>query len=180
MFAILAIAALLPDAAQHHTAGENPAIQAFKDACVDGSFKLSPERGRILDEREMAYFMDTSDMAGRVKSHQMVVKLNGLSSSYLIFIEYKNSQPGSVARSCELVSKSVSEREAMAAFLDGLPDKNVSPTWIPDMYLPVWTADHPELGYVKELRTRGHHGITLEVGLYPAAASTKNMGTAKQ
>jgi hypothetical protein len=47
------------------------------------------------------------------------------------------------------------------------------------MYLPIWTVDHPELGYRKELRFRSDGWIVLELGPYPTAA-TQSAGTTKQ
>jgi hypothetical protein len=157
----------------------NAAIQAYREACIDGSLKLSPSRGRILKSGEPYNFLDYlawgQSIAGRT-----IVKLGDAPLSYLILTEYKQLQPKSVARTCALDSNSVPKREAMGAFLEGLPDKNVSPEWIPDMYLPVWTSDHPELGYRKLLRFRDDGSIVLEIGMYPAAATQMNSGTTKQ
>ena len=110
----------------------------------------------------------------------LAVKLSEPPSTYLIFTEYKQLQPGSIARTCALDSNSVSKREAMGAFLEGLPDKEVSPKWIPDMYEPIWTVSHPELGYAKQFRYREDGSTVLEIGMYPTSAAPMNAGTTKQ
>ena len=107
----------------------NVAIEAFREACIQGTLKLSPERGRILKESEITDLMRVWDW-GRPMVQRTVVQLSGIPSSYLVFAEYKHLQPRSIGRSCTLVSKSVSQREGMAAFLEGLPDKDVHPKWI--------------------------------------------------
>jgi hypothetical protein len=159
--------------------GANPAIQAFREACIEGSLKLSPDRGRVLKDREITDFMKVWDWY-RGTSATTVVKLNQPASSYLVLAEYKNLQPKSIARSCALVSESVSKQEAATAYLQNLPDKTVTPTWWPNIYIPLWVSDHPELGYRKRLRFRDDGSIVLEVGMYPAAAAEMNAGTTRQ
>lgn len=154
-------------------------MQAYRDACINGSLKLSPSRGRILKPGEPYYFIDYLAW-GQSVANRTIVKLADAPLTYLILIEYKNLQPGSIARTCALDSNSVSKREAMGAFLEGLPDKNPSPTWIPDMYEPVWISDHPELGYRKLFRFRDDGSIVLEIGMYPASAAQMKTGTTKQ
>jgi hypothetical protein len=172
--------ALLMQAAPAPVAAANSAIKAFREACIEGSFKLSPSRGRILTPREHNYVFYDYLAWGQTVANRTIVKLNNPPKTYLIFIEYKQLQPKSIARTCALDSNSVSKREAMGAFLEGLPDKDVSPQWIPDMYLPVWNSDHPELGYRKLFRFRDDGSVVLEIGMYPAAATQMNSGTTKQ
>jgi hypothetical protein len=117
---------------------------------------------------------------GESIARRTIVKLNDAPSSYLLFTEYKQLQPRSIARTCALDSNSVSKREAMGAFLEGLPEKDVSPRWIPDMYEPIWESDHPELGYRKLFRFRDDGSIVLEIGMYPTSAAQMNAGTTKQ
>jgi len=168
-FALLIQAVLHPSGS-----GNDVAIRAFREACVEGALKLSPDRGRVLRKREITDFVYMPDF-GRAK-HRTVVKLNGAPSSYIVVTEYKDLQPKSIARSCALVSHDVSKAEALGAYLDGLPDKVT-----PAMYWPPqWTSDHPELGYRKRLRFRGDGTAVLEVGMYRAAAEHMSVGTAKQ
>jgi hypothetical protein len=172
--------ALLVQAATNASvAAPSPAIEAFRQACIEGSFKLSPSRGRVLKPGEPYNFIDYLAFPESI-AHRTIVKLSEPPSTYLILTEYKQLQPRSIARTCALDSNSVSKREAMGAFLDGLPDKNLSPKWIPDMYEPIWTADHPELGYSKLFRYRDDGSTVLEIGMYPASADQMTTGTRKQ
>jgi hypothetical protein len=176
MSALFALALVSAAAASE----DNPAIRAFKEACVEGSLKLSPARGRILEDREITEFMQVWDW-GRVKARRTVVQLNESPASYLVLVEYNKLQPGSIARSCALLSKSVSKGEAMTTFLQGIPEKYVPPTWVRNMYRPTWTSDHPELGYRKKLVFRDDAvSILLEIGMYPIAAAQMNPGASKQ
>src|SRR4051812_32574121 len=119
--------ALLAQAIPHRSgSGSTSAIRAFHEACIEGSLKITPERGRILKEREITDFVSVLDW-GRAKASWTVVKLNGDPSSYIVFGEYKNLQPKSIARSCALVSSDVSKDEAAAAYLENLADKTVTP-----------------------------------------------------
>jgi len=108
-----------------------------------------------------------------------VVKLSDAPHSYIVLAEYKNLQP-SIARSCALVSSDVSKKEAVAAYLEGLPDSEATPLWWPNVRVPQWISDHPQLGYRKLLRFRSDGSIVLEVGMYPAAAAEMNAGTTNQ
>jgi hypothetical protein len=176
---IAALAFLVFAATPPASPAGNPAIRAFREACVEGALNLSPERGRILKDREITDFVDVLDWS-RAKAQRTVVKLSEAPSSYLVLAEYKNLQPKSIARSCALVSATVSKQEAAAAYLENLPDKAVTPIWWPNMYVPIWVSDHPEQGYRKRLRFRDDGSIVLEVGMYPAAAAQMNAGTTKQ
>ena len=136
---------------------------------MQGSLKLTPARGRILKKREITDFLYLSDW-GRPTGERTVVKLSDGPSSYIVFVEYKNLQRNSIARVCALVSGDVSKVEAAAAFLEGLPDKETPPLWWPNIRIPQWTSDHPELGFRKLLRFRSDGSTVLQVGMYPAAA----------
>lgn len=170
---------LIQAATSSSVAAPSPAIEAYREACIQGSFKLSPSRGRILNPGEPYHFIDYLALAESI-AHQTIVKLSETPSSYLIFTEYKQLQPRSIAKTCVLDSNSVSKREAMGAFLEGLPEKDVSPRWIPDMYEPIWTSDHPELGYSKLFRYRDDGSTVLEIGMYPTSAAEMNTGATKQ
>lgn len=174
-----ALALLMQATSPHSVSSENPAISAFREACVEGSLKLTPERGRILEGKELNEYMVQYGW-DRTPAHSTIIKLAQSPTSYIVLNEYKNVQSRSIARSCALISRTITKEEAMAAFLEGLPDKNVAPAWMPIMYLPSWTADHPELGYRKHLSFGNHKSIVLELGMYPAAASQMNAGTTKQ
>jgi hypothetical protein len=176
----LAALALFIHAASVSAPAVGSAVQAYREACIEGSFKLSPSRGRILRPSEHKYVFIDYLAVGESIAKRTIVKLNEPPKTYLIFTEYKQLQPRSIARTCALDSNSVSKREAMAAFLEGLPDKDLSPKWIPNMYLPVWNSDHPELGYRKLFRFRDDGSTVLEIGMYPTSAAQMNAGTTSQ
>jgi hypothetical protein len=147
-----------------------PGIEAFREACIEGSLKLSPDKGRVLKEGEITSFVDIFDV-GRATTRRTVIKLNQPPETYLVLADYTHLQSKSIASSCALVSGSIPHDQATAAFLDGLPDRNLLPYWIPNMNLPTWTADHPELGYRKKLAFRNDGSIVLQIGLYPATSN---------
>jgi hypothetical protein len=157
----------------------NPGIQAFREACVEGSLRLSPERGRILKESEITTFVDLFEW-GRATTRRTVIKLNNPPETYLVLADYTHLQRNSIANSCSLVSGRVSHEQAAAAFLEGLPDRNLLPYWMPNMNLPIWTADHPEAGYRKRLTFRNDGSIVLQIGLYKAKDADLKRDTTRQ
>jgi hypothetical protein len=167
LIGVLAISALVQGVA---ASAPNPGIQAFRQACVEGALKLSPETGRVLKESEITSFVDIFD-PGRATTRRTVIKLNKPAQTYLVLADYTHLQPKSIANSCALISGTISHEQATTAFLEGLPDRNLLPYWMPNMNIPVWTADHPELGYKKRLAFRNDGSIVLIVGLYPTAAT---------
>src|SRR4051794_34559115 len=103
------VLAFLIQAVLHRSGpGNSVAISAFKEACVDGSLRLSPARGRVLKGREITDFVYLSDW-GRPTARRTVVKLNDAQSSYIVVTQYKNLQRRSIARSCALVSGDISK-----------------------------------------------------------------------
>ena len=160
MIGLLVISALLQGVA---ASAADPGIQAFKEACVEGTLKLSPDTGRVLKEGEITSFVDIFD-PGRATTRRIVIKLNKPAETYIVLADYSHVQPKSIANSCALISATISHEQAAAAFLEGLPDRNLLPYWIPNMNLPIWTADHPELGYQKRLRFRNDGSIVLMIG----------------
>jgi hypothetical protein len=173
---LIAIGAAPPAAVD---AGSQAAIEAFREACVQGSLKLSPTRGRILKEREITDFMDVVE-GDRAIARKTVVKLVYPASTYLVLVEYKNLQPKSIRSTCALVSSAVSHEAAAGAFLEGLPAYEPRPAWIPNMYLRAWTADHPELGYRKRLRIRDDASVVLQVAMYASASTQSSLEKPKQ
>ncbi|SRR5258708_594187 len=173
-FALLVQAASTPS-----VAAANSAIEAYREACIEGSLKLSPSRGRIVKPDAHLDVVDFVTPDGSIAS-QTAVELYGARSTFLIITEYQRLQPKSIAKSCVLVSRSVSKREAMAAYLEGIPEKVVTPDWIPNMYLSTWTSDHPELGFRKKLGSRENGRIVLAIGTHPTTRNQTNAGTTKQ
>jgi len=177
---LVALALLAQVASAPSGAATGSAIQAYREACIEGSFKFSTSRGRILDPSEHSYSFIDYLAAGESIAKRTIVKLNDPPKTYLIFTEYNQLQPRSIERTCVLDSGSVSKREAIGAFLEGLPDKDLSPRWIPNMYEPIWNADHPELGYRKLFRFRDDGSTVLEIGMYPTSPAQMNTGTTKE
>ena len=90
---------------------ENPVIRAFREACVEGSFVLSPSRGKVVPERELGHFIDF--VAGPQSiARRTVIKLAAVRGSYLVITEYQHLQPRSIARTCAVDSRAVSKQEA--------------------------------------------------------------------
>ena len=158
---------------------ENPVIRAFREACVEGSFILSPSRGKVVPERELGHFIDF--VAGPQSiARRTVIKLAAVRGSYLVITEYQHLQPRSIARTCAVDSRAVSKQEAMASYIQNLPETAITPDWVTNMYEDKWTADHPELGYQKQFRFRSDGSIVLEIGMYSAAAAQLKSGATKQ
>ena len=144
------------------------AIQAFKEGCVQGSFKLSPSRGHVLGDGERR--PDLVSVIGRYRttSKPTVIKLNNPRSTYLIFAEYRDAQPRGIDRVCVLLSSSITQRDAMQALLDTAPGTTPKQTWVPDMHLPEWIIDVPRQGYRTRMKIKRDGSIFLEVANYRA------------
>ena len=125
-----------------------------------------------LEAERAIHFLDYLAFPESI-SHRTIVKLKDPPSTYLILTEYKQlfSRGASRGRSA-LNSSSVSKREAMGASR-GAAGQGSFPRWIPDMYEPIWTARHPELGYSKLFRFRDDGSTVLEIGMYPTFRSLK-------
>jgi hypothetical protein len=165
LMSIVVLAFLAVTASPPSSSGRNPAIEAFREACVEGSLTLSRSRGRILKGNEITDFVRISD-GGRSNAQRTVVKLNAPPSTYLVITEYGNLQKNSIARSCALVSGSLTTKEAMYAFLDGLPVPKPRPAWWPDLVSSNLVADYPERGFRKSIRFRNDGSVVLTVGIY--------------
>jgi hypothetical protein len=112
------------------------------------------------------------DVLGRYRAgaKHTVVKLNHPQSTYLIFADYGDVQPGNTERRCVLVSRAVTQRDAMLALMQTAPGIAPKQTWVPDMHLPEWTIDLPRQGYRTRMRVRPDNSIILEVANYRARA----------
>ena len=149
------------------------AAEIFRNACVFGQLKLDPSQARILKPSETPDFAAVLD-GSRGKESQTTIRFSYPRSTYLIFAKYKHVQARSVETVCYLVSDSISKDDATRVFLEGLPAGELFPAWVPNMYSPAWTADHPELGYRKSLKFRFDGSTVLSVGMY---ATKKTPGT---
>ena len=178
MAGLLALA-LVGQATLAATPLDNPVLRAFNEACVEGTFALSPLRAKVVPERELHHFIDFVAGAQSIDK-RTVIKLAGVRSSYLVITEFRHLQPHSIARTCAIDSRAVSKQEAMASYIHNLPEAEIRRDWVPNMYEDKWTADHPELGYQKQLRFRDDGSIVLEIGTYSAAGVQLKSGATNQ
>ena len=165
------LAALAISSAQIEPAAASmSAVQAFKDGCSQGSLKLSPSQGRVLQDGERR--PDLVSVIGRYRttSKPTVIKFNYPRSTYLIFAEYRDAQPRGIDRVCVLWSRAITKRDAMQALMETAPGIAPKQTWIPDMHLPEWTIDVPQLGYRTRMKIQRDESIFLEVANYRARA----------
>ena len=144
------------------------AAAVFKEACVEGTLKLTPARGRILKEDELTDFTSVLRWA-RPTSNKTVIKFNQPPSTYLIFADYEHVQPKSIARECVVVSRVITQDDAMAALMKTAPGMKPRATWIPNMYFPEWTIDAPKRGFRARMRVRDDRSILLEIASYASA-----------
>lgn len=162
---VLALApSILPAPPTPVETASQAAVQAFNEACVQGQFKLSPERGRILTKEEDVPFANV--LPTRPQTQHMTVKLAYPPQTYLVFAQYEHLQPHSIARECALVSGSITKHDAMAALMATAPGVNPEITYIPIMYLPEWTIDQPGKGFRSRMNLREGGSIILDVGMY--------------
>jgi hypothetical protein len=156
---------------QTSPAASAAAAQVFKQACVQGTLKLSPERGRILKEYELTDFTSVLRW-GRPTKNKTVIKFNDPPATYLVFADYGKAQPKSIARECIVVSRVITLDDAMAALIGTAPDLEPRLTWISNMYLREWTIDAPRRGFRARMRVRDDRSILLDVGSYETAIPT--------
>lgn len=112
--------------------------------------------------------MDVVDW-GRVTTEHKVVALDYPRATYVIFAEYKDVQPKSIANVCVLISRSLSRIDAASALREGVSDIEPKTTWWPNMYFPEWTIDVPEQGFRKRMKFRNDDSILLEVAMYASS-----------
>lgn len=145
-------------------AASQAAVQAFTDACVQGQLKLSPERGRILTEKEETEFTDVLSTWQPVQ--HITVKLNYPPQTYIVIAHFGHLQSHSIASECMLISGSVTKHDAMAALMATAPGVTPVITYVPIMYLPEWIIDLPKRGFQSLIRIREGGSIILEVRMY--------------
>lgn len=143
-------------------AASQAAVQAFNEACVQGQFRLSPERGRILKNSEETDFTDilfTSNM-----TRHDIVKLNYPPESYLIFAQWGHRQANSTTSECILLSRSITKHDAMAALMTTVPGEDPKVDY--QMIFPAWIIDQPKKGFFSRMYIKEGGTIVLEVGMY--------------
>lgn len=145
-------------------AASQAAVQDFTEACVQGQFRLSPERGQILSKAEEVPFADV--LSTWPQMQHMTVKLNYPPQTYLVFAHYGHLQSHSIASECVLVSGSITKHDAMATLMATAPGIDPIITYIPIMYLPEWTIDQPKKGFRSRMNIREGSSIILDVGMY--------------
>ena len=143
-------------------------VAIFREACEQGSLNLTKRKGRILKSHEITDFMDVVDWS-RVTSQHKVIALDYPRATYVIFAEYKELQPKSIANVCVVISPSISRVDAAAALREGTPNIEPKTTWRPNMYFPEWTIDLPKLGYRKRMKFWNDDSVLLEVAMYASS-----------
>ena len=151
-------------------AASEAAVQAFTEACVQGQLRLSPERGRILTEKEETEFTDVLSTWQPVQ--HITVKLNYPPQTYLVIAHFGHLQRHSIANECMVISGSLTKHDAMAALMATAPGVTPVITYVPIMYLPEWTIDLPKKGFQSRMWIREGGSIILEVRMYNSDAKS--------
>lgn len=149
-------------------AASQAAVQAFNEACVQGQFRLTPDRGRILKKGDEPGFADV--LSSWEPTQYITIELNYPPRTYLVSANFGNLQPHSLVSQCMLISGSITKHDAMAALMATAPGVLPVIAYIPDMYLPEWTIDLPKKGYRSRMYIREGGSIVLEVGMYKTPA----------
>ena len=150
-------------------AASEAAVQIFQEACVQGQLKLTPDRGRILSDKETGAnaFIDIDMLQWDwpKKSH-VTVAFNYPPRTYLVTAEFGRLQSHSFASDCILISGSITKKDAMAALMRTAPDVTPLPTYLSQFYEPEWTIDQPKNGFRSLMEVREDDSIVLEVDMY--------------
>ena len=149
-------------------AASKKAVQIFKEACTQGALKLSPERGRILEQNELTDFTSVLQFF-RATKNATVIKFNDPRGTFLVFADYVKVQAKGLGRQCIVVSRVLSLNDALAALIETAPDREPRRTWIPNMYLNGWTIDAPDRGFRASVGLRSDRSVIMEIGTYGSA-----------
>ena len=166
MIGILAL--LLVTNAASPTAAEARSLAAvaiFRDACTLGAVRLSAHRGRILPWKQVPDYADILDWS-KSTTQKKAIRFDGLPSTYLVFADYRDPQPRSIAKTCVVVSRAISKRDATEVFLETARSSEAEPKCATQYCWREWTIDRPELGYRKRLKFRDDGSVLLEVATY--------------
>jgi hypothetical protein len=166
---IAAVALFLAQAsAQPLPVGESGAVvELFRAACTRGQLRLS-NGARTIKEKDLPHYANVLNSWTKW-TNQTFVEFKYPATTYVVLADLQNPQPKSIARRCMVVSRKLTQRDAVYALVESTPDVEPRQTWVPAMHLPEWTIDLPKEGYRKSLYF-GRDGTTyLELGTYKSA-----------
>jgi hypothetical protein len=161
--------ALLAVPAPHAVSAQ--VIQVYREACVEGGLRLTPERGRVVRWDDLPEFARDLRWGDLEPDRTTYVAMKEPPSTYVALTHFKPGNHGHLASQCIVASRSIRIEDAAAAFFEGTPKAHAS------RYLPWsrwWDIDVPEQGYRKTLWIASHSKyVVLQTTLYdrPAAAA---------
>lgn len=147
------------------------AASIYVEACLQGKLKLTPERGRMLSEREGTSFRNYFNWVGS-PSRVRIIKFNQPRDTYLFLVDFKDAPARKIERTCILSSPQLNVKDARNAFMVGT-EATRPRVWNWNRYYPDWELDEPKLGFRKFLRVRDNRTIELEFSSYAPAPASK-------
>jgi hypothetical protein len=158
--------ALLPLTALLAVSSSDEAVAALnREACVDGTLQLTPDRGELIDSSRMPNIAFFSDVDAKPKK-VTYVRMKQPSKTFLMIETYAPGPSVKFETVCKVASRNLSQEAAEKAFFDGIVGK-------PKVFSArdgghpnePYVIDQPEAGLRKRLYAIGDW-VMIETAIY--------------
>ena len=142
-------------------------MQVYREACVEGRLRLTPDRGEIVGWKDVSEFARWTRWGDERQDQTTYVRMKQPPRTYVLLTHYKPNK-GRLASECIVASQSIRFEDAAAAFLEGTP-KVQAAQGCP--HCRWWDIDMRDQGYRKTLWVSAlSKYVVLETTLYDRPA----------
>jgi hypothetical protein len=160
---MLLVAGFLAMAAADPRPPRGPVAQLYREACVQGEFRLNPKKGAIVRWRDLPEVVSFLRASNPQAERTTYIKMTYPPSTYLLITRYEDPKPGRYASECIVASRSIGFEEAMRTLLEGTGKSEATRSIYGGQW---WDVHAQQQGYRKSLYLREFGFIVLKTTVF--------------
>jgi hypothetical protein len=143
------------------------AFEVYRQACVDGVFQLTPERGELIDSRRMPDIILYSDFSARGRN-LTYIRMKKPPNTFLVIEKYDPDQKSKFESVCRVASREMTQKDVERAFFAGAPSQKYMDMRDSGHPFEPYVIDAPKAGFRKRLFVHDDW-VMIETAIYKQA-----------
>ncbi|SMF62800.1 hypothetical protein [Allosphingosinicella indica] len=137
--------------------------QLFRDACVAGELRLTPEQGTVVKWETLPETIRWLRIGNQRRDLTTYIKMSSPPSTYVLITRYPERADGFAPSQCIVASRVMTFEDAAQQLYEGTPDAYAMPSSYGGQ---LWEIDMPDQGYIKYLFRTSYDFLVLQTNVY--------------
>ena len=146
-------------------------VDVYRQACVDGQLKLTPERGELIDISRMPDAIRYSDSLAKPRK-TLYIRMKEPSRAFVLIEQYVPGPWAKFETVCKVASRDLTEEDAQTAFFDGVANPKFTDNRDGGHPYEPFEIDQPQNGLRKRLFVK-REWMVIETAIYWPAKQQK-------